>query len=65
MPTRRHAHGRTVARNTHPRPRLRLAAAPLRQAPAVSVRRATDAGRSEDRRSVYLQLVRRIWLLVS
>ena len=63
MPTPRHAHGRTVVRNAHPR--LRLAAAPLRQAPAVSVRRTTDAGRSEDRRSVYLQFVRRLWLLVS
>ena len=63
MPTRRLAHGRAVARNAHPR--LRLSAAPLRHNPAVSVRRATDAGRSQQRRSVYLQFVRRLWLLVS
>ena len=63
MPTRRQANGRTVARNAHPR--LRLPAAPLRQHPAAPVRRATDAGRSEDRRSVYLQFVRRLWLMVS
>ena len=71
MPTRRLAHGRTVARNAHPR--LRFSAAPLRHNPAVSVRRAPDAGRSQDRRSpdcgasapVYLQFVRRLWLLVS
>ena len=63
MPTRRLAHGRTVARNAHPR--LRFSAAPLRHNPAVSVRRATDAGRSQQRRSVYLQFVRRLWLLVS
>ena len=63
MPTRRLAHGRTVARNAHPR--LRFSAAPLHHNPAVSVRRATDAGRSQDRRSVYLQFVRRLWLLVS
>ena len=53
MPTRRLAHARTVARNAHPR--LRLSAAPLRHNPAVSVRRVTDAGRSQQRRSVYLQ----------
>ena len=64
MPTRRHANGRTIARNAHPR--LRLSAAPLRQDPDASVRRVTDAGRSQDRRSsVYLQFVRRLWLLVS
>ena len=63
MPTRRLAHGRTVARNAHPR--LRFSAAPLRHNPAVSVRRAPDAGRPQDRRSVYLQFVRRLWLLVS
>ena len=64
MPTRRLAHGRTVARNAHPR--LRLPAAPqLRHNPAAAVRRAANAGRSEDRRSVYLQFVRRLWLLVS
>ena len=34
MPTRRLAHGRTVARNAHPR--LRFSAAPLRHNPAVS-----------------------------
>ena len=62
MPTRRLAHGRTVARNAHPQ--LRFSAAPLRHNPAVSVRRAT-AGRSQDRRSVHLQFVRRLWLLVS
>ena len=39
MPTRRLAHGRTVARNAHPQ--LRFSAAPLRHNPAVSVRRAT------------------------
>ena len=63
MPTRRHANGRTVARNAHPR--LRLPAAPLRQNPAAPVRRVTDAGRSEDRRSVYQQFVRRLWLMFS
>ena len=42
MPTRRLAHGRTVARNAHPR--LRFSAAPLRHNPAVSVRRAPDLG---------------------
>ncbi len=63
MPTRRQANGRTVARNAHPR--LRLSAAPLRQTPYTSVRRVTDAGRSQDRRSVYLQFVRRLWLMVS
>ena len=55
MPTRRLAHGRTVARNAHPR--LRLSAAPLRHNPAVSVRCATDAGRSQQR-SVRLSAVR-------
>ena len=63
MPTRRLAHGRTVARNVHPR--LRLPAAPLRHNPAAAARRAADAGRSGDRRSVYLQFVRHLWLLVS
>ena len=63
MPTRRLAHGRTVARNAHPR--LRLPAAPLRRTPAAAVRRSAAAGRSGDRRSVYLQFVRRLWLLVS
>ena len=63
MPTRRLAHARTAARNAHPR--LRLSAAPLRHNPAASVRRAADAGRSQQRRSVYLQFVRRLWLLVS
>ena len=41
--------------NAHPR--LRLSAAPLRRNPAASVRRAADAGRSEQRRSVYLQFI--------
>ena len=63
MPTRRLAHGMTVARNAHPR--LRLSAAPLRHNPAAAARRATDAGRSQQRRSVYLQFVRRLRLLVS
>ena len=63
MPTRRQANGRTVARNAHPR--LRLPAAPLRQHPAAPLRRTTDAGRFEDRRSVYLQFVRRLWLMFS
>ena len=63
MPTGRLAHGRTGARNAHPR--LRLLAAPLRHNPAASVRRPADAGRSQQRRSVYLQFVRRLWLLVS
>ncbi len=63
MPTRRHASARTVARNANPR--LRRSAAPLRQDPYASVRRAADAGRSQDRRSVYLQFVRRLWLIVS
>ena len=55
MPTRRRAHARTVARNAHPR--LRFSAAPLRRNPAASVRRAADAGRSQQRRSVYLQFI--------
>ena len=63
MPTRRLVHGRTVARNAHPR--LRLPAAPLGHTPAAAVCRSAAAGRSEDRRSVYLQFVRRLWLLVS
>ena len=63
MPTRRHASGITVARNANPR--LRHSASPLRQDPYASVRRAADAGRSQDRRSVYLQFVRRLWLMVS
>ena len=63
MLTRRQAHGRTVARNAHPR--LRFPAAPLRRNPAVSVRRAAAPGRSEDRPSVYLEFVRRLRLLVS
>ena len=63
MPTRRQANGSTVARNVHPR--LRLSAAPLRQNPAAPLRRVTDAGRAEDRRSVYQQFVRRLWLMFS
>ncbi len=63
MPTRRHATGRTVARNAHPR--LRLSAAPLRQHPSAPVRRAADAVRADDRRSVYQQFVRRLWLMFS
>ena len=63
MPTRRQAHGRTVARNAHPR--LRLSAAPLRQTRNAPVRRLTDAGRSGGRRSVYLRFVQRLWLMVS
>ena len=63
MPTRRQASGRTLARNAHPR--LRLSAAPLRQHPPASSRRATDAGRSKDLRSVSLQFVRRLWLPAS
>ena len=63
MQTRRRAHGRTVARNAHPR--LRLPAAPLRQARDTAVRRATDTRRSADRRSVYVQFVQRLRLLVS
>ena len=62
MLTRRQVNGRTVARNAHPR--LRHAAAPLRRDLDASVRRVTDAGRSEDRRSVYLQFVRRLWLML-
>ena len=64
MPTRRQVNGRTVARNAHPR--LRLAAAPLHQAPYPypSARHTTDAGHSQDRRSV-LQFVRHLWLMVS
>ena len=62
MPTQRQASGR-IGRNVHPR--LRLSAAPLRQDPHASVRRAADAGRSQDWRSVYLQFVRRLWLMVS
>ena len=59
MPTRRQTHGRAVARNAHPR--LRLAAAPLRREdPHASVRRAADAGRG----SIYLQFVRRLWLML-
>ena len=64
LPTRRQATGRTVARsNAHPR--LRLSAAPLRQHPRASIRRATDAGRSQDPRSVSLQFVRRLFLMAS
>lgn len=63
MPTRRQATGRTVARNAHPR--LRLSAAPLRQLPYASPRRASDAGRSQDLRSVYRQFVRRLWFTAS
>ena len=64
LPTRRQATGRTVARsNAHPR--LRLSAAPLRQHPHASIRRATDAGRSQDLRSASLQFVRRLWLRAS
>ena len=59
MPTRRRTHGRAVARNVHPR--LRLAAAPLRQEDSpASIRRAADAGRQ----FVYLQFVRRLWLML-
>ena len=59
MPTRRRTHGRAVARNVHPR--LRLAAAPLRREDSpASIRRAADAGR----RFVYLQFVRRLWLML-
>lgn len=58
MPTRRQTHGRTMARNAHPR--LRLSPAPLRQEDShASVGRATHAGRS-----VYLQFVRRLWLML-
>ncbi len=63
MPTRRQANGATVARNAHPR--LRLPAAPPRRDPYESLRRATDAGRPQDLRSVYLQFVRRLWFMVS
>ena len=60
MPTRRQTHGRPVARNAHPR--LRLSPAPLRQEDShASVRQTTHAGR----RSVYLQFVRRLWLMLS
>ena len=48
MPTRRHASANTVARNANPR--LRRSAAPHRQDPYASVRRAADAGRSQDQR---------------
>ena len=59
MPTRRQTYGRAVARNVHPR--LRLAAAPLRhEASHASVQRAANAGRG----SVYLQFVRRLWLML-
>ena len=64
LPTRRQATGRTVARsNGHPR--LRLSAAPLRQHPHASIRRATAAGRSQNLRSASLQFVRRLWLRAS
>ena len=63
MPTRRQANGATVARNAHPR--LRLPAAPLRQHPYASVRRAADAGRPLDLRTVYRQFVRRLWFAAS
>ncbi len=63
MPTRRQANGATIARNAHPR--LRLTAAPLRQHPYASLRRAADAGRSQDLRTVYRQFVRRLWFTAS
>lgn len=63
MPTRRQATGATVARNAHPR--LRLPAAPLRQPRHASLQRASDAGRSQDLRSVYRQFVRRLWFTAS
>ena len=59
MPTRRQANGATVARNAHPR--LRLSAAPPRQDPHESLRRATEARRSQHLRTAYLQFVRRLW----
>ena len=63
MPTRRQAHGATLARNAHPR--LRLSAAPLRQHSHASLRRVADAGRSLDLRTVYRQFVRRLWFAAS
>ena len=63
MPTRRQTNGATLARNAHPR--LRLSAAPLRQRSHASLRRATDAGRSLDLRTVYRQFVRRLWFAAS
>ncbi|MYN65985.1 MAG: hypothetical protein F4X11_13275 [Acidobacteria bacterium] len=63
MPTRRQTNGATLARNAHPR--LRLSAAPLRQHSHASLRRATDAGRSLDLRTVYRQFVRRLWFAAS
>ena len=59
MPTRRQTNGATLARNAHPR--LRLSAAPPRQDPYASPRRANDTGRAQDLRTVYLQFVRRLW----
>lgn len=51
--------GKAVARNVHPR--LRLSAAPPRQDPCKSFRRANAAGRPRDLRTAYLQFVRRLW----
>ena len=59
MPTRRQTNGATLARNAHPR--LRLSAAPPRQAPYASLRRANDTERPQDLRTAYLQFVRRLW----
>ena len=63
MRTQRLRTGKAVARNVHPR--LRLSAAPLRQHPHASIRRAADPGRSQDLRSASLQFVRRLWLMAS
>ena len=63
MPTRRQTTGAPAARNAPPR--LRLPAARLRQPRHASLQRASDAGRSQDLRSVYRQFVRRLWFTAS
>lgn len=62
MPTR-HATGRTLARNVHPR--LRLPAAPLRQHRRTSVQPTAAAKPPQDLRSFSLQLVRRLRMMAS
>ena len=62
MPTR-HATGRALARNVHPR--LRLPAAPLRQHRRASTRPTAGAKPPQDLRSISLQIVRRLRLIAS
>ncbi len=63
MPTRRHATGRTLARNVHPR--LRLPAAPLHQHRRASIKPTAGAKPPQDLRSISLQLVQRLRMMAS